>query len=173
VITLARVESGVEEGAVAPFDEGAQEVRQLRQLLAEHGYWHWIAVLLDWLGRFDGWAAEYLTHPGAGTDFRPYAEAVDILQHWPKERDGDDLALAARLSRLGIYRWRAAGFGNRIDHWHPMVEPFRGFLARGPTHTNVLDRPFQPATVIEHWLLGRVYSARIAAGRGPALGGPA
>jgi hypothetical protein len=141
--------------------------KSLGELLADLQFGHWEAILTEWLARFDGWRAYELSEPSVEPDVLMVSEAIMLLVRFPGQSAGDDVALAQALAQLPFYRWRASGFSYRIDTWHPMMESFAQFRLRGPTHTFVSDRPFQPPQVIAHWLLGCVYRARLTRGRLP------
>jgi hypothetical protein len=140
-------------------DHDLNEYKTLDQLLADLELAHWSPIITEWLTRFAGWRAAYLDDTSVEPDFQPLAEVIETLAWKHAALRGDDIEMATRLSKLSCYRWRASGWGQRIESWHPMVESFRAFEQRGPTYTSMIDRPFQPPAVIATWLLGTLWAS--------------
>jgi hypothetical protein len=138
----------------------------LEHILAQHSLAHWHDLVMDWVGRFDGWRATYHMDESMQPDFEPLDQAVNALSKLSSPASDLDCAIA--LANLDCTCWRAQSDHGLKQTWNPLVESFLSFSTKAPALVKVWsdNKPHQPAAVFQFWLLGRLHAQDAG---GPAL----
>jgi hypothetical protein len=131
----------------------------LLQVLESLGFGHWHSLLMEMCSRFDGWIVDYLQAPESSPDYRPLIDIMKALRAFPRDKAGDDLAMAKALAECDFLVRAARDQWRGLVCWDPFAEPYCAFAQRFPDRYPYWEaHPARGYEQLRGWMLERLPS---------------